>query len=173
MKRVISSKQQPIFSMSKLRNDLASLDRTGDIPEFIYFSEALAGHGPRVKFYGGTKATSRTTDCPSMLISKEHGADRVEILSWHNKKNCPNAWDERVLDMVSGFVDRNLPLLLLVWFQKLDESYLLKYFEGAWSWKYLLNRLTDIPEDIKNIAIDSQSVVELHQICSENRLYVF
>lgn len=173
MKHVVTASQQPIFTMSKLRSDLALIDRTGEIPGFIYFSEALAGHGSCIKFYGGSRETQNTTNCPSMLMSKEHGAEAVEVLPWHTKENCPNAWNTKVTDMVSEFVNRNLPLLLLVWFQKLDESYLLKYFEGAWSWKATLSYVTDISDDIKQQIIESQSVVDLHQLCIANQLYEF
>lgn len=173
MKKIVRAIQEPIFSMSKLRSDFASVDRTGEIPEFIYFSEVMVGHRPCVKFYGGTKETQNAANCPSMLMSKEHGAGDVEILSWHTKKNSPNAWNPKVTDRVAEFVDRNLPLLLLAWFRKLDESYLLQYFEGTWPWHDTLNYVTDVSDDVKRRVVKSKSVMDLHQICLMNNLYEF
>ena len=173
MKIVKITASDEIFSMAKLREDLSDVSRVGSIPDFVYFSEALAGHSPRIKFYGGTSETSRTTDCPSMLISRETGANDIEILPWHNKKNCPYAFDKEVTRQVSTFVNKNLCLLLLTWFRKLDEAYTLKYFEGAWSLNQLLNKITDVSEDLKNQMLDCSDLDRLHEICKENELYSF
>ena len=173
MKILIRQKSSDIFSMSKLREDLASAEIAPNIPNFVYFSEALAGHSPRIKFYGGTKETSNTNDCPSMLISKESGAGNVELLPWQNRKNCSNAYNKAVLTRVSKFINSNLSLLLLTWFRKLDETHTLHYFEGSLSWKDLLSKTENLPERIKTALVKCKDNTELHQFCLDNDLYKF
>ena len=173
MKLVKVEVSDEIYSMTKLREKLSDVSRVGNIPDFIYFSESLVGYSPRIKFYGGTSETSRTTDCPSMLMSKECGAYNIEVLPWHNKKNCPYAFDKAAIRQLSTFVNKNLCLLLLTWFRKLDEAYTLKYFEGSYSLNQLLNKLTDASEDLKNQMLDCNDLESLHEICKENELYSF
>lgn len=87
--------------MSKLLQRKASDEVKHPIPEFIYFSPILTGHGPRIKFYGGTKETSTTDKSPTYTITQD-GAGELVLQPWMNKKNSPNAFDRAVLDKVKS-----------------------------------------------------------------------
>ena len=39
-----------------------------------------------------------------------------------DKKNCPNAFDRTVVSNLSKFVNAVLPLLLLMWYERIDEA---------------------------------------------------
>lgn len=127
-----------VLGMSKLLQRKASDEVKHLIPEFIYFSPILAGHGPRIKFYGGTKETSTTDRSPTYTITQD-GAGELVLQSWMNKKNCPNAFNKTVLDNVERSINLVYPGLLLVWLQHLDESDLLDYLQGRDSWDSTLS----------------------------------
>lgn len=161
-----------IFAMSKLTAKKADISTTGPIYGFIYFSEALAGHGPRIKFAGGTVETNTTQTAPTLLLS-QNGAGGVELQDWMNKKNCPNAFDDKIVETVTSFANKFLPLLLLTWFRKLDESETLDYFQGRESWEELLSTVCNVTDsDYEGIqTCDSPS--ELHRFCLKHHLYQF
>ena len=142
----------------------------GDFGKYIYFSKKNSTHGPRIKFYGGNIETSQTKDSPTMSFDV-NGNCKLELASWMNKKNCPNAYDKKYTSKVEDFINANLPLLLLVWFYKLDEADCLKYFEGALKLKDLLEMTYRIPEDIKEQMLKIKTLGKLHNFCIENNLY--
>ena len=163
--RVIDESEN-IFEMSKLIKPQASKD-FGDFGEFIYFSPCLDSHGPRIKFYGGTKETSTTRKAPTMKFTKT-GDTEVEVYQCMNKKNCPNAFDATYTDKVHKFIQKTLPILLLVWFEKLDEAWALEYFKGNISLKELLTYVDGI-----NNTTFITTLTELHKYCVEQNLYKF
>lgn len=164
-------RQEPniCLEMAKLRQDKAN-PIYGDIGKYIYFSQCLDSHGPRVKFYGGTTETGNTRNSPWLRFDKD-GNTEVEVAAWMNKKNCPNAFDEEYVAKVAKFVITNLPILLLVWFEKLDEDDALDYFKGILDWS---TTLTKIDFDSVDIALEKiKTMKDLDNICRKFNLYEF
>jgi hypothetical protein len=162
-----------VACMSKLLSSKADKSVVGDIPKFIYFSTKNSSHGPKIKFYGGSKETGvDTRTCPSYTFSIK-GPGHVKLQKWMNRSNCPLAYDENTLDMLYTFVDRQLPILLLVWYGKLDEDDALDYFKGAISWNTLINKIdTSQLDDLQRTQLrSSSSVISLHQNCINFELY--
>ena len=143
----------------------------GDIGKFIYFSPALDSHGPRIKFYGGTKETSTTRNAPSYSFGKS-GAESVILQPWMNKKNCPNGYESSYISKVETFINKFLPILLLVWFEHLDESPALLYLQGHLSFDTLLNRI-EVEDEVKSEILNCQSIQDLDVICRRYKLYQF
>lgn len=160
------------MEMAKLVPAFADESLCGDFGEFIYFSPCLDSHGPRVKFYGGTKETSTTRNAPSLAFTNT-GETTVEIANWMNKKNCPNAFDTKYVQRVDNFIQRTLPILLLVWYFKIDEAWALKYFEGSLTLTKLLETIVDVDENIMEKIKKSKTHEELHDICLKNNVYTF
>lgn len=158
-----------VLGMSKLLQRKASTEVKDLIPEFIYFSPVLAGHGPRIKFYGGTKETSTTDRSPTYTVT-QNGAGELALQSWMNKKNCPNAFNKTVLDKVKGFIDLVYPGLLLVWFQHLDESDLLDYLQGRDSWDSMVSNIT-CGEAAKQKILQCENWSKLDEVCKRYKLY--
>lgn len=149
-----------VLGMSKLLQRKASDEVKHLIPEFIYFSPILAGHGPRIKFYGGTKETSTTDKSPTYTVT-QNGAGELILQSWMNKT---------VLDNVERFINLVYPGLLLVWFQHLDESDLLDYLQGRDSWDSMLsNIICDDPAKQKILQCENWSDLDI--VCKEYNLY--
>ena len=142
----------------------------GDIGEFIYFSPCNSSHGPRIKFYGGTKETSETRTAPSMKFDV-NGNTEVEVFDWMNKKNCPNAFDKTYVENVTNFVKMTYPILLLVWFKRLDEAEALDYFQGRETLQELLDFIDFDNNDINKTQI--KTVTELDNVCKQFDLYNF
>lgn len=156
--------------MSKLSEKYSDINITGPLNDFIYFSPMRSGHGPRIKFYGGTKSTKSTQNCPAFGFSKS-GATVIYLENWMNKDNCPNAFDNDYLKTVKAFINKHLSTLLLVWYMQLDESDLLHYFEGSLSWEQLIQSL-EFYQDHKELdSIKDEDA--LHAFCLENNLYTF
>ena len=142
----------------------------GNIGEFIYFSPCNSSHGPRIKFYGGTADSSTTKTAPSMKFDN-NGNTTLELADWMTKKNCPNAFDKHYIENVSKFVKMTYPVLLLVWFNRLDEAEALDYFEGRESLNELLTFVNFGNIDIDINTIETMS--DLDDICQEYNLYNF
>lgn len=173
MKRYIKTNHhEDVFVMSKLTAKKANTAITGKIYGLIYFSEALAGHGPRIKFDGGTAETCTSQSAPSLLLSRT-GAGEIELQDWMNKKNCPNAYDKSVTNAVRNFADRFISILLLTWFRKLDESETLDYFQGRESFEELLSTIVCVSDDIYDEIQTCETLDELHQLCQQYDLYKF
>ena len=160
--------KQSIFCMSKLTDKYADKRITGDFGKFIYFSPVMCSSGPRIKFYGGTKHTDRTKTAPTLTLSTR-GAETIELSDWMNKQNCPNAFDDEYLSKVETFANKFISILLLVWFNHLDESDALEYFNGHVAWNTLMSYI-----DIDDLEINNcKTVEELHQLCLSNHYYNF
>lgn len=169
---LIYEDQQPLFEMSKLIKDYADESICGDFGKFIYFSPSLDSHGPRVKFYGGTKETSTTKNAPSLAFTNT-GETEIRLANWMDKKNCPNAFDKDYVKKVEEFVKRLLPILLLVWYGKLDEGHALKFFEGSLTLKKLLSYVEDLEEENLEMIRNAKNLKQLHNLCLNKELYKF
>lgn len=165
MKKIIRNFDD-IYAMSKIVDKYAIEPVSKDIGKFIYFSESNTSHGPRIKFYGGTIYTSSTRKSPTLKYTKS-GNCSVELASWMNKDNCPNAFDNTYIQKLSNFVANYKSILLLVWFKRLDEGDALAYFHGQIPFSELISDIEyDIPDTVK-------STKQLDEFCLENKLYCF
>lgn len=168
MKRLVLQKdwdKDDIFAMSKIKKEYSRSDITNLIPEFIYFSEIRAGHGPRIKFYGGTKQTKNKEDLPSIRFEPYSDVTEVETLPWMNKKNCPNAYDPDVLNKLREFIQYVKPVLLLVWYRQVDEADALEYFHNHLSLQDMLEKNDSYLEPCTLEYLDSY--------CRDHNLYSF
>ena len=170
MKRYVKSSID-VFGMTTLSAKYADVSRVGIIDKFIYFSQAVHSSGPRIKFYGGTKETEKTRNAPSYTFTSE-GPGNVILQPWMNKKNCPNAYDEKYLEAIEYTINKMLPLLLLVWYDKLDDSDVLKYAYGEIDLKDVLYYI-DCEKEIYEVVQGCDSLDQLHQICLKYNLYSF
>ena len=161
-----------ILEMAKLIPDYADESLCGDFGEFIYFSPCLDTHGPRVKFYGGTPETSTTRNAPSLAFTNS-GVTSLRLQPWMTKKKCPNAYDADYVSKIENFVHNTLPILLLVWYYKLDEARALKFFEGSIDLTKLLSYCTNIDENIINNVRSCKTLSELQNVCINNDVYKF
>ncbi len=171
MKKLVVA-SETIEAMSKLRYKYA--DRSlfdENFGDFIYFSPVLDSHGPRIKFYGGSKETSTTRNAPSLAFDLD-GNTTVILQNWMTKKNCPNAFDNKFLDTLTKAVNSIRPILLLVGFLKLDEADALHYFEGSCSWIDLLNEI-QVENNIKDKLVECNSMKQLDDLCKKYKLYSF
>ena len=161
-----------ILEMAKLIPDYADESLCGDFGEFIYFSPCLDTHGPRVKFYGGTIETSTTRNAPSLAFTNQ-GVTSLRLQPWMNKKKCPNAYDAEYVAKIENFVHKTLPVLLLVWYYKLDEARALKFFEGSIDLPKLLSYCTGIDESVLDKVKSCSTLSELQDVCIKNNVYTF
>lgn len=166
---IIQEDMEYIYEMAKLIQPLADKN-LGDFGKFIYFSANNGQHGPRVKFYGGTRETETTRSAPTMKFDT-NGNTSVEIAEWMTKKNCPNAYNKSYLQKIHDFINKTLPILLLVWFYKLDEGWALEYFQGRITLQDLLVHCEDVENDVYNELVKINSINELHKFCKKNNLY--
>ena len=165
MKRLSIQHEFPVFGMAKLSEKRADKNLVGEFDRFIYFSGNNGQHGPRLKFYGGKADTDTTKQAPSYSFSKT-GPGKVIIQPWMNKKNCPNAFNDQHLNLIRNFINKFLPILLLVWYFRLDENDALDFFEGRISFLQLLDQ-TNLDSDKFII----HNLEELHQYCLSKNLY--
>ena len=161
--------EEYIFEMAKLTKKYAST-QFGDFGEFIYFSHKNSTHGPRIKFYGGTKETSKTHNAPTISFDI-NGNTKLEDLGSLNKKNCPNAFDKEYLSKVNKFIRRTLPILLLVWFDKLDEADALEYFKGNLTLEEIISCIYDVDDNVIEDLKTSETLKDLHNKCLNYNLY--
>lgn len=163
---------ESIEAMSKLRyKDADKKLFDEDFGEFIYFSPVLDVHGPRIKFYGGSAETNTTRTAPSLAFGAD-GVQKVVLQKWMNKDNCPNAYDKEFLDTLIRMVNNIRPILLLVWFLKLDESDALHYFEGSCSFENLMKEV-NVSDDLKTEVQNCRNMNDLHKVCKKHNLYSF
>lgn len=168
--KIIKEDNSYLYEMSKLTKKYAN-KALGDFGEFIYFSPSNSSHGPRIKFYGGTKESSTTKNAPTMSFDV-NGNTQVELVNWMNKKNCPNAFNNDYVIKVENFIKTTLPILLLVWFSKLDEADALEFFKGNLSINDLILCM-DVDEVTQIELIKAHTLKELHKICKTQDLYKF
>jgi len=157
---------ESIFAMSKIVKKYAISDIVQEIGEFVYFSECNSSHGPRIKFYGGTKETSTTEKAPTLEFDSD-GNCTVRLADWMDKKNCPNGYDKKYISNLDKFVKTNISILLLVWFYHLDEADALAYFHGQITFEDLLDSVKyDLPSTVNSLS-------ELDTFCRQHDLYKF
>lgn len=161
-----------LLEMTKLTSKRADESLCGEFDEYIYFSQCLDGHGPRVKFYGGTKETEKTTRAPSLAFTNE-GKTELILQKWMNRKNCPNAFDKEYVAKIENFIKRTLPILLLVWYDKLDDSEALLFFQGTITLEELLDGVYDIDDKYLEQIKSMENLEDLHNYCLNNKLYKF
>ena len=160
-----------IFEMSKVSDKYAKQSITGKIPGFIYFSPVLDSHGPRIKFYGGTNQTNITRNAPTYEFGVD-GPQNLKLYSWMDKDNCPNAFNPECIKQVQDFINNHLALLLLTWFNHVDESDVLQYFYGQINFKELLSNIMTSTENKEKIS-KCRTEKELYIVCKELDLYKF
>ena len=171
MKRMIVA-TDTVEAMSKLTKKYADKSLFDeDFGEFIYFSPVLDSHGPRIKFYGGSVETNTTRTAPSLSFGVD-GVNGVILQDWMNKKNCPNGFDDDYIESLTRMVNRIRPILLLVWFNKLDESEALHYFEGSNTWEDLLQEI-QVDDSLKSELKACKNMKQLHQFCVNYQMYEF
>lgn len=163
--------ENTVFEMARIDDKYANKAITGPIPGFIYFSQVQDAHGPRVKFYGGTKETKATKNAPTYEFGI-NGAIKPLIQKWMTPDNCPNAFDKRCLKMVEDFINNHLALLLVTWFGYVDEFDLQRYFEGVLTFNELLDSF-DVDANIKEKIMTCKNENELYDVCKELDLYNF
>lgn len=161
MKRYL---RDDVFGMSRVRTKYCRPELKKLIPGFIYVSSKEASHGPRVKFDGGTKETNKKGTCPSMAFDKD-GNCKVLLQPWMNKDNCPNGYDNDTVNKVKTFVNMELPVLLLMWFERVDEATAYNYLQGFVDFEELVEE-AGIPSSVTNMK-------ELDEYCRQNDLYSF
>lgn len=161
MKRVL---REDIFGMSIVRTKHIRPELKQYIPTFIYISSSNSSHGSRIKFNGGSTETCDSTTAPTLKFDNE-GNCTVITQKWMNKQNCPNAFDKKVIDNLQRFVKSVLPLLLLLWYRKIDEAAVVEYFIQVESFEELIKEL-EFPTSIQNME-------DLDKYCKSNNLYSF
>lgn len=167
----VKRSSEPLFEMAKLTKKHADSQICNDFGDYIYFSEVLSGHSPRIRFYGGTSETRSTKNAPSYTVTRK-GAGELVLEDWMTNKNCPNAFDKDYVSRVASFINDHTAVLLLVWFCRLDEADALTYFEGTWSWDNLLNSI-DCDAHLADKLRSVKDEAELHTFCLDNDLYTF
>lgn len=163
MKRYIKSAED-VFGMSKIYNDRCLNSVKGTIPEFVWVSSQYASHGPRLKFNGGTAESNKKHNSPTMKFDCD-GNCQVVYTKAMNRKNCPNAYDSKVIDQLTAFVHTMLPVLLLMWFERVREDICEDYIRG-----YL--PLSEITQQL-NCPAYVTTLSQLDTYCRENDLYTF
>ena len=167
--KILVKKQEDILCMAKLTSKYADKSITGVIHDFVYFSNCNQSHEPRIKFYGGTSHTMSTKNAPSMSFGIS-GEPELVIYDWMNKKNCPYAFDKQVIEDIRYFIIKNRPILLLVWFRKLNEEDALHYFEGTLNWEELVDCIGWKDNQIEHIC---KTMDQLHEQCLKYNMYQF
>lgn len=150
-----------VFAMTILRPKYLKNDIRELVNGFIYISPNEGRYGPRIKFYGGSNETKSSRSCPTIKFDKDGNCELV-LAKWMNKDNCPNAFDKTVLEDLGSLIRTELPVLLLLWFNRLSEDDVIRYMEG------LRILLSD-----NNIYLDTNDLKELDKYCRENNLYSF
>lgn len=169
MKKMIRSTED-IFCMAKLSDKYADMNLVGYFDKFIYFSQSQHSVGPRIKFYGGTKASINSRNAPALTFDKTGPKD---VICEQSKSDAPNAYDKDYIEILCKFVNKFLPLLLLVWYEYLDEADLLEYFNGHISWNEIINDVDVMDDDLNQSIHSLKNTKELHEFCLNNNLYDF
>ncbi len=170
--KISYDKGKPLMEMSKLMNEELdkSLFKNLDC-RFIYFSQVQAGHGPRIKFDGGTSQSDTTQTSPSITFDKNYNFE-VKLAGHMDKKSCPNAFNKQIIDTLKKFITKFLPILLLTWYEYLDDGYVGMFFRGTKTYVDLLCSAR-IPLDIKDEFIRCTTLEKLDEFCRKNDLYNF
>ena len=134
------------------------------IPVFVYVSHSDRGHGPCLEFNGGTSETNKSRTAPTLAFDN-NGNCKVITQLWMDRKNCPNAFDHTVVSNLSKFVNAVLPLLLLMWYERIDEAAVVEYLVQVESFEDVVSEI-EAPSNVTTMK-------ELDKYCRENNLYSF
>ena len=170
--KIIIEGESPLLEMAKIVKHNADKNICGDFGDYIYFSKAKGSHSARIKFYGGSKESNNTEDAPTMKFDNDGNTELV-LQPRMNKKNCPNAYDKNYLKLVSNFVKRALPVLLLVWYGKVDESDAVRYFEGTDTLERMIRFGTNMKPKTAHTLMKASNMEELHRLCKQLDVYNF
>jgi len=174
---------EPIEAFAKLAirsidiNRVEQFEAKGTTPEikksfWIYFSPSQSSHGPRVKFYGGTKETRPTEKGISFAFGSD-GATDVELENWQNdKKIAPLAFNDDVLLYVERFINTFLAGLNLVWYGRLEQHFLLNFMSGIETWEDMLQEI-EIADNLYDELMQCKDFSALHLFCKKHNLYNF
>ena len=163
---------KPLFcEMAKLTKKWASKE-FGDFGNILYFSPKNHNGDPRVKFGGGTKETDRTENAPTLSFTKDFHYELI-LQPWMNSDNCPNAFDKKYIEKVENFVTKAMPILLFVWFLKLDEADALEYFKGNLTFHEIIAELKDIENKYYDEIQGLNNLDELYEYGMKNNLFTF
>ena len=160
MKRLV----EDVFGMSMVRTRHLRPELKQYVPTFVYISHSDGGHGPRLKFNGGTSETNKSRTAPTLKFDSG-GNCQVVTQKCMNKQNCPNAYDSNVVNGLSKFINLTLPLLLLLWYDRIDEASVVEYLVQVESFEEFLGEY-NFPYSIK-------SMKELDTYCRKNNMYSF
>ena len=128
------------------------------------------GKEPCVWFNGGSNFTDQVKNAPKMRFNI-FGECSVVTDGWMNTYNCPYAYNDRVVRQVQKFVQRNLPLLFLVYYRYLDKEAVIAYYNGTADWDRLVSSMWRL-DDIYYTGISNcESNAELHHFCVTRGLY--
>ena len=149
----------------------ADTRRTGKFEQYIAFSDWTDhSEGPSVRFHGGTPYAGQLDNAPVMQFNI-YGDCTITPSMWMNKYNCPNVFDERILKQVTHFIQRNLPVLYLVYERFLDKADALAYFEGRTSWETMLSTVYRIADDLYAGLLSCKDCAQLHMFCVCQNIY--
>lgn len=163
---------KPLFEMAKLMNEELNKFLFNDLDcRFIYFSQAQSGHGPRIKFDGGTSESDTTQTAPTITFNKDYKFE-IKLAKGMNKKNCPNAFNKQIINTLISFIKKFLPILLLTWYEHLDDGYVEMFFRGVKTYGDLLCSAR-ISLNIKDEFVRCSTLEKLDDFCRKNDLYNF
>lgn len=146
-------------------------ERTGFFAGYIAFGNWTDDpNGPSVRFHGGTVFSSCLQNAPSLQYDL-YGECHVVFWEWMNPGNCPHAFDNKYVRQVVRFVQRNIPILLLVYHRYLDKEAALAYFCGKTTWDEMLSRIDGIPDDTYPGILACQNNAQLHVFCVREMIY--
>lgn len=163
MKRLVKHKEN-LFGMSTIRSKNAIPEAKKLIPQFIYISSVDGNHGPRLKFSGGSSETDRSKTAPTMAFDN-NGDCSLVLQKWMNKSNCPNAFDASVISGLKRFVKTFLPVLLLTWYERIDEGIAVEYMIAVSDLREIVEQVSD--------ATNIRNLIDLDSYCRQNGLYSF
>ena len=128
------------------------------------------GNEPCVWFSGGSAFTDQVKNAPTMQFNI-FGECNVVFYEWMSEYNCPHAYNDRVIRQVERFVQRNLPILFLVYYRYLDKEDVVAYFEGAMDWDALLSSMWRLVDIYYTGILTCENTADLHSFCVSQGLY--
>jgi len=164
-------KQTVFDQLCVLQATNADTERTGRFQGYIAFGDWTDDdEGICVRFHGGTPFSGHLDHAPVMHFDI-YGDCKFALSMWMNKHNCPNLYDEEYISQITAFIQRNLPILYLVYDRYLDKEDALAYFEGKISYEKLLSSVYRIAEELYTGLLTCQNNAQLHEFCVLEGLY--
>lgn len=164
-------KQTVFDQLCVLQATNADTERTGRFQGYIAFGDWTDNdEGICVRFHGGTPFSGHLDHAPVMHFDI-YGDCKFALSMWMNKHNCPNLYDEEYISQITAFIQRNLPILYLVYDRYLDKEDALAYFEGKISYEKLLSSVYRIAEELYAGLLTCQNNAQLHIFCVQHQIY--